>query len=348
MPEKSPRKVLVTQRFFDPESLAYLHGHGCEVHIAELAEGQGDGDLSQAQLLALLADVDAWIVGHAWITAELLAQLPRLQVIARRGVGYERVDVAAVRASGKVATIAVGGNDASVADHALAMMLALGRRLGDSKARMINGDWAIALGSDLYGKTVGIIGLGRIGRGVARRLAGFDARVLAYAPHPDWNHARESGVQHVDLDTLLAESDYVTLHAPLLADTRFLIDALALNRMKPTAVLINTARGGLVDDRALLEALLDGAIAGAGLDVFLSETDSSYRATTEALLALPNVVATPHSGASTHEGLQRTNLIAAQCAVAVLNGETPPAACVIADGRDPAAVTTSLPQEVQP
>ncbi|MGL4318257.1 MAG: phosphoglycerate dehydrogenase [Pseudomonas sp.] len=333
MPEQIPRKVLVTQRFFDPESLAYLRSQGCEVRIAELAEGQGDGDLSQAQLLALLADVDAWIVGHAWITAELLAQLPRLQVIARRGVGYERVDVAAVRASGKVATIAVGGNDASVADHALAMMLALGRRLGDSKARMLNGDWAIALGSDLYGKTVGIIGLGRIGRGVARRLAGFDARVLAYSPHPDWSYGHEAGVQHVDFDTLLAESDYVTLHAPLLADTRFLIDAPALNRMKPTAVLINTARGGLVDDRALLEALLDGAIAGAGLDVFLSETDPGYRATTEALLALPNVVATPHSGASTHEGLQRTNLIAAQCAVAVLNGGAPPAACVIADGR---------------
>ncbi|MBB2497122.1 phosphoglycerate dehydrogenase [Aquipseudomonas ullengensis] len=333
MPEQTARKVLVTQRFFDPESLAYLRSQGCEVHIAELAEGQGDGDLSQEQLLALLVDVDAWIVGHAWITAELLAQLPRLQVIARRGVGYERVDVDAVRSSGKVATIAVGGNDASVADHALAMMLALGRRLGDSKARMVSGDWAIALGSDLYGKTVGIIGLGRIGRGVAKRLAGFDARVLAYSPHPDWNYGREAGVTYVDLTTLLVESDYVTLHAPLQDGTRFLIDALALSRMKSTAVLINTARGGLVDDRALLEALLDETIAGAGLDVFLSETDPTYRATTEALLALPNVVATPHSGASTHEGLQRTNLIAAQCAVAVLDGATPPASCVIADGR---------------
>jgi D-3-phosphoglycerate dehydrogenase len=333
MPEHNPRKVLVTQRFFDAHSLAYLRDRGCEVQLAELAEGQGDGDLSQEQLLALLADVDAWIVGHAWITAELLAQLPRLQVIARRGVGYERVDVAAVRASGKVATIAVGGNDASVADHALAMMLALGRRLGESKARMLNGDWAIALGSDLYGKTVGIVGLGRIGRGVARRLAGFDARVLAYSPDPDWRYGNETGVQHVDLDTLLAESDYVTLHAPLVEETRLLIDARALNRMKPTAFLINTARGGLVDDHALLEALLDGAIAGAGLDVFLSETDPIYRATTEALLALPNVVATPHSGASTHEGLQRTNLIAAQCAVAVLDGGMPPESCVIADGR---------------
>ncbi|MDD0842558.1 phosphoglycerate dehydrogenase [Pseudomonas sp. Gutcm_11s] len=327
-----PRKVLVTQRFFDPESIAYLQGQGCEVRIAELAQGQGDGDLDEAQLLALLADADAWIVGHAWVTAQLLEQLPRLQVIARRGVGYERVSVDAVQASGKVATIAVGGNDASVADHAIAMMLALGR-LGEAKARMLQGDWGIALGRDLYRKTVGIVGLGRIGRGVVKRLAGFEAQVLAYSPNPDWSYGREAGVQYVDLDTLLAESDYVSLHAPLNEDTRLLIDAPALNRMKPSAVLINTARGGLVDDRALLEALLDGAIAGAGLDVFLSETDPTYRATTEALLALPNVVATPHSGASTHEGLQRTNLIAAQCVVAVLNGDTPPASCVIADGR---------------
>lgn len=333
MSERFPHKVLVTQRFFDPGSLAFLQDHGCEVHMVRLADGQGDGDLYESQLLELLADADAWIVGHAWITASLLNKLPRLKVIARRGVGYERVDVGAVRATGKVATIAVGGNDASVADHAIAMMLALGRRLGESKARMANGDWAIALGSDLYGKTVGIIGLGRIGSGVARRLRGFDVRVLAHTPRPIGCRDQELGVRHVDLDTLLAESDYVTLHAPLVDDTRLLIDAAALGRMKPGAFLINTARGGLVDDQALLEALLDGVIAGAGLDVFLSETDPRYRPTTEALLALPNVVATPHSGASTHEGLQRTNLIAAQCVVAVLDGDTPPASCVIADGR---------------
>ncbi|WP_252274444.1 phosphoglycerate dehydrogenase [Pseudomonas subflava] len=326
------RKVLVTQRFFDPESLAYLKANGCEVCIASLADGQGDGDLSEDRLAELLAEADGWIVGHAWINAALLARLPRLQVIARRGVGYERVDVDAVQAAGKVATIAVGGNDASVADHAIAMMLALGR-LGEAKARMVRGDWAISLGRDLYGKTVGVVGIGRIGRGVVKRLAGFDAQVLAYSPQPDWSYGRESGVRYVDLNTLLAESDYVTLHAPLQDDTRLLIDDVALSRMKPTAFLINTARGGLVDDRALLQALRDGVIAGAGLDVFLSETDPLYRATTDALLALPNVVATPHSGASTHEGLQRTNLIAAQCVVAVLNGDTPPAPCVIADGR---------------
>jgi D-3-phosphoglycerate dehydrogenase len=332
MSEQLPRKVLVTQRFFDAESLAFLHANGCQVQLAELAPGQADGDFSEEQLLALLDDADAWIVGHAWITASLLSKLPRLQVIARRGVGYERVDVDAVRAAGKVATIAVGGNDASVADHTIAMMLALGR-LGEAKARMVSGDWGIALGRDLYRKTVGIVGLGRIGRAVARRLSGFDAQVLVYTPHPNWSYGRESGVRYVDLNTLLGESDYVTLHAPLVEDTRLLIDDVALSRMKPSAFLINTARGGLVDDHALLEALQDGVIAGAGLDVFLSETDPLYRATTEALLALPNVVATPHSGASTHEGLQRTNLIAAQCVVAVLNGDTPPAPCVIADGR---------------
>lgn len=329
------RQVLVTQRFFDADSLAYLQANGCDVTVASLETGKADSDLSEAQLIALLANADGWIVGHAPVTASLLAALPRLQVIARRGVGYERVNVEAVRAAGKVATIAVGGNDASVADHAVALMLALGRRLQECRQRLQAGDWSIPLSSDLYGKTVGILGLGRIGRGVAKRVAGFDAKVLVHTLHPDWSYGLESGVRFVDFDTLLAESDYLSLHTPLVAGSPFLIDARALERMKPSAVLINTARGGLVDDRALLHALQDGVIAGAGLDVFVSENDPTYRATTEALLALPNVVATPHSGASTHEGLQRTNRIAAQCVVAVLDGKTPAAACVIADGRHP-------------
>lgn len=332
MSAPAKRTVVVTQRFFDDETIAFLHAHDCDVRLAELPPGQADGELGPQVLRQMLAGADGWIVGHARVTRELLADLPRLQVIARRGVGFDRVDTAAVEELGKVATIASGGNDACVADHALALMLAVAHRLRESQMKMNAGSWQILTGTDLYRKTVGIVGLGRIGRGVAQRLRGFEATVLAVTGS-DRSWALEHGIECVDLPALLARSDVVSLHAPLTARTRMLVDAQALARMKPGAILVNTARGGLVDDAALLAALKSGRLAGAGLDVYLSESDPSYQDVTKELIALPNVVATPHSGASTHEGLARTNRIAAECVVAVLDGGAPPEACIIADGR---------------
>jgi len=329
-------RVVVTQRFFDPQTIAFLQQHGCEVSIADLPPGRADGDLSQAELEDLMAGAAGWIVGHARVTRSLLAALPNLRVISRRGVGYERVDIDAVRDLGRVACIAAGGNDASVADHTIAMMLALGRRFRESQANMLAGNWSILMGSDLYQKTVGIIGLGRIGRSLVQRLRGFEARILVLDHAHDPEYAAANAITPVTLAELLGQSDYVTVHAPLTPQTRFMIDADALALMKPTAFLINAARGGLVDDRALLDALRAGTIAGAGLDTFVSESDPEYRAVSDALLALPNVVATPHAAASSREGLDRTNRVAAMCVVDVLEGRTPPAACVIADGRAPA------------
>ena len=327
------RRVVVTQRFFDEETVAYLEGAGCEVVQAELPAGQADGNLSHDELVAILDGAAGWIVGHARVTRELQSALPELQIISRRGVGYERVDIAAAEELGKVVCIAAGGNDASVADHSMALMLAAGHRFRETQQNMIAGNWSILMGSDLYRKTVGIVGLGRIGRSVAQRLQGFDVRILAVDAHVDAEFVAQHRIEIVELDELLADSDYVSLHAPLTPETRFLIDAAALARMKPTAILINAARGGLVDDRALLDALTSGRIAAAGLDVFLSESDPDYKAVTQALIELPNVIATPHAGASTREGLDRTNMVAARCVVAVLDGETPPAQCVVADGR---------------
>ncbi|MFL6534189.1 MAG: phosphoglycerate dehydrogenase [Pseudomonas sp.] len=327
---ESRRKIVITQRFFDAMAIDFLKRHGCEVVIADLAPRQADGDLNEQHLADLLADADAWIVGHANITASLLNRLPRLQVIARRGVGYERVDTAAVEAAGKVATIAIGGNDASVADHTVALMLAVCRQLKQCQKGLSANDWSIPLGGDLYRKTVGIVGLGRIGRGVLQRLSGFEVKPLIHTSSPDSAQAEGSVV---DLETLLRESDFVTLHAPLNPQTRGLIDDRALNLMKRSAVLINTARGGLVRDADLLRALTEKRLAGAGLEVFECESDPALMPVTEQLIQLPNVVVTPHVGASTVEGLNRTNLIAAQCAVAVLEGRSPPSHCVIADGR---------------
>ncbi len=326
-------RVIVSQRFFDDAAISLLEGAGCEVVQADLPNGQADGNLSHEQLLAMLDGAAGWIVGHARVTRELLAALPNLQIVSRRGVGYERVDIAAAEELGKVVCIAAGGNDASVADHTIALMLAVGHRFRETQANMIGGDWSILSGADLYRKTVGIVGLGRIGRSLVQRLRGFETRILVAAPTPDPDFAARAGVEYTELDTLLRESDYVSLHAPLTPETRFLIDADALARMKPGAILINAARGGLVDDAALLDALLAGRIAGAGLDTFVSEADPEYSAVSRRLIALPNVVATPHAAASTREGLARTNMVAAGCVVSVLAGEDPPPQCVIADGR---------------
>jgi D-3-phosphoglycerate dehydrogenase len=330
---RAAHKVVVTQRFFDDATLNYLRDHHCDVTLAELPPGKADGDLPEAVLREWLHGASGWIVGHARVTRDLLLALPDLKIVSRRGVGYERVDVAAIRELGRVATIAAGGNDATVADQTIGMMLALGRRFRDGQAGILRGSWAIPLGTDLYQKTVGVIGLGRIGRSVVKRLAAFECKVLVHTPRPEAQLAARAGVEYVDLATVLSQSDYVTLHAPLTSQTRFLIREETIRCMKPTAFIINTARGGLIEDRDLLHALENQRLAGAGLDVFVSESDPSYQSVTQELASMPNVIAQPHSGASTREGLDRTNMIAARCVVAVLNGMDPPAQCIVADGR---------------
>lgn len=323
-------RVLITQRFIDEDTLAYLRQHGLEPVIAELPAGEADGHLTHDTLVQWLQGVAGWIVGHARVTHELLAALPELRVVARRGVGYDRVDTQAVADLGRVATIAAGSNDPTVADLTLGLMLALGRRFNAGMDNMRQGSMAIPMGVDLYRKTVGIVGFGRIGQAVARRLQGFDCRILV---HTRGQEPLGAGLERAQLPALLAQSDYVTLHAPLTPQTRHMLRAETLALMKPDAILINTARGGLVDDRDLLAALQAGTIGGAGLDVFMSESDAQQAPVTRALAALPNVVALPHVGASTREGLARTNLAAAQCVVSVLCGTPMPAGCVVADGR---------------
>ncbi|MFV3131575.1 phosphoglycerate dehydrogenase [Niveispirillum sp. KHB5.9] len=327
------RRVVVTQRFFDQATIDYLEAAGCEVVQADLPPGQADGNLTHVELRERLQGAAGWIVGHARVTRELLADLPDLKVISRRGVGYDRVDLNAARDLGRVVCIAVGGNHESVADHTIALMLAVGHRFRQTQEQMIGGNWSILLGSDLYRKTVGIIGLGRIGRSLVRRLSGFEAEILTCGGHHDAAYEDGAGIRRVGLDELLAQSDYVSLHAPLTSETRHIIGWDALVKMKRTAFLINAARGGLVDDEALLKALQMGVIAGAGLDVYLSEADAAFKPVTQALIELPNVIATPHSAASSREGLDRTNMVAARSVVAVLDGGDPAAECIVADGR---------------
>ena len=324
------RKVVVTPPNFDEAALDYLRAQGCEPVLPAKPEAQHSED----DLRALLAGAQGWIIGpSAHVTRDLVAALPACRVFARRGVGYERLDIISIKEAGRIAAIATGGNDASVADAAVGLMLAVGRRLREQQNAMLSGDWSIRVSTDLYRKTVGIIGMGRSGRALAQRLKGFEAILLAVTPRPDLVWGETQGVAFTDLARLLRDSDYVSIHAPLSAQTRHLIGATQLAAMKPGAILINTARGGLVDDRALLDALRSGHLGGAGLDVYEGEADPELKPVAQALLALPNVVGTPHSAASTREGLARTNMIIARAVVALLDGTEPPEGCVIADGR---------------
>jgi D-3-phosphoglycerate dehydrogenase len=327
------RRVVVTQNFFDEASIAYLRAHGCDVVIAKMPEGYTEATLDLPAIVALVGGAAGWIVGHARITRDVLAALPDLQIVSRRGVGYERVDTDAARHLGRVVTIAAGGNDATVADQVIGMMIAVGRRFREAHAQMQTGPWKILMGTDLYRKTVGVIGLGRIGRSLVQRLQGFECNILVSDHNADAAYAARTGVTFTDIDTILRESDYLSLQAPLNARTRHMIDAAAIAKMKPGAFVFNCARGGLVSDADLLAALKSGRLGGAGLDVFESESDPAMKPVTDELLALPNVVAAPHAGASTREGLDRTNMIASECVVAVLDGKSPPKACVVVDGR---------------
>ncbi|MFG1478509.1 NAD(P)-dependent oxidoreductase [Xanthobacter sp. V4C-4] len=326
----APRKVLVTTRLFDDAAAHHLVEQGFDVVPSGLPGDAIDTDIPDAALDQLLEGAAGWIVGQRAVTREVLARHPGLAVIARRGVGYDRVDVEAARALGRVVTIAAGANDAAVADHTLALMLAVLRRLRAGQAALAAGDWRVVSGSDLYGKTVGLIGFGRIARQVARRLHGFDTRVLVATPRPDF---AVSGVTYVPLPELFAASDVVSVHAPLTADTRHLLNARTLQALKPGAVVVNTARGGLIDDAALLEALRGGRLGGAGLDVFEAENDPALRPLAEALIARDDVVASAHASGSSREALARGNMISAHCVVAALTGAAIPAGCLVADGR---------------
>jgi D-3-phosphoglycerate dehydrogenase len=324
--------VLVTIRFFDEAAVARLESRGHRVIRADIAYDELDIAITPG-IEKALATAHAWILGTAPVTHSLLERFPNLKIIARRGVGYDNVDVSAIKSLGRILTNTPGGGEPAVADHAMALMLAVGKRLAESHQRMQYGDWNAIVGNELYGKTVGLIGMGRIGRMVAKRLQGFDVRTLVCDPFLDASAAQAANVTTCSLEDLLRQSDFISLHAPLTPDTRQLINAHSLSLMKKNAILINTSRGELIDELSLLNALQSGAIGGAGLDVFLGEKDPSARTLAAQLLELPNVIGTPHTAASTHDSLTRANFAAVDCVAAALEGVEVPAHCIVADGR---------------
>ena len=281
-------------------------------------------------LLPALADAAAVIVRSATrIDAEALAAAPLLAVVARAGIGLDNVDVAAATARGVMVVNAPTSNVVSAAEHAVALLLAAARHIPAADASLRAGEWrrSTFTGVEVAGKTVGIVGLGRIGVLVAQRLAAFDVSLIAYDPYIQPGRAAQLGVRLVSLEELLRESDFITVHLPKTPETVGLIGAAELAGTKRGVILVNAARGGLVDEAALAEALASGQVAAAGIDVYSSEpcTDSP-------LFRLPSTVVTPHLGASTAEAQDKAGAAVARSVRLALEGEFVPDAVNVQAG----------------
>ena len=312
-------KVLVAM----PTVHEYLHAALDRLRAAgcEIAFNPHGRTMSEDQLAAALQGVSATVAGTEPYTDRVLAGAPQLKVIARSGVGYDAIDVAAATRHGVAVAMGFGANHDAVADFAFSLMGALASKLLPYHTQLAEGRWGRSAHWPLWQATTGIIGLGRIGKALARRCRGFEMRVLAHEVLPDDGFARQHGVERVDLETLFAESDYVSVHAPHTPETDKIVSRELIALMKPTAFVINTARGGLVDEAALAEALAARRIGGAGLDVFEVEPLPAE----SPLRKLDNVVLTPHCAGS---NLDAIAAMANRCVDNVL---------ALLDGRDPGA-----------
>lgn len=311
-------KVLISSNIFrsdDPGLLTVFEDAGHEVHFNGY-----HGQRTQEELMQLLDGVSAAIVGVDPFTHQVFASASDLRVICRTGVGFDEIDVPAATRHGVLVLTTPGLNSNAVADTAMALLLSVVRDVVRNDKNMRNGEWrdASRQGPEIWNKTMGIIGLGNIGKGVARRATGFNMRILACDIVQDTEFAERHGITYVSKERLLADSDFISLHTPLNPETRNIIDAQAISLMKPSAYLINTSRGGVVDEPALYQALVDRRIAGAGLDVFANEPPVGTP-----LLELENVVLTPHLAGLSSEATEVVNYASARNVVAVLNGESP-------------------------
>ncbi len=311
-------RVLVTPRSFllkPMEARRILEEAGCEVVQPDI-----DRPLRTEEMIAYIKDVDGVVVGVDDMGAEVIAAAPRLKVISKHGVGVDNIDIAAATQAGIVVTNTPGTNHIAVAELTLGFMIGLARSIPQADAKTRAGSWSRPMGVELNGKTLGLVGLGRIGLVVAQLARAFEMHVLYYDVVRHIPMEAEGWLHYADLKTLINESDFVSLHCPLLPETYNIIGEEQLRAMKPTAYLINAARGGLIDEVALVRALQEGWIAGAALDAFVDEPPIN-----SPLLALPNVILSPHAGAWTSESAQRMATMSARNVVSVLRGERPDA-----------------------
>jgi len=275
--------------------------------------------LSEDEVASIIGDYDALIVrSQTKVTRKILDKASSLKIIGRAGVGVDNIDMDAATEKGIIVVNAPEGNTIAAAEHTMAMMLALARNIPQAHNALINGTWdrKTYMGVELRNKVLGILGLGKIGSEVAKRSIAMEMKVLAYDPFVSSQRAEKLGVELVDLRTIFKEADFITIHLPLKDDTRHLIDRDAIAVMKPGVRIINVARGGIVDEQALYEALKEGKVAGAAIDVFENEPQ-----TESPLFELKNVVVTPHLGASTKEAQINVAVDVAKEIVSYYRGE---------------------------
>jgi D-3-phosphoglycerate dehydrogenase / 2-oxoglutarate reductase len=315
---QNTRRVLVAIPWLTDRAqpaLERLRGAGFE-----LAYNETGRTLREDELIDHLQDeVFATVASSEPYNDRVLAAAPDFKVVARMGVGYDQVDVAAATRHGVAVAMAFGTNHEAVADHAFALVAALGCQLLPYHDKVMAGRWGGNIHASHWQSTVGIIGLGRIGRAVARRCQGFEMRVLAYDTVKDKAYARANGIAYVPLERLLAESDFVTVHTPHNAETDKIINRERLALMKRSAYLVNTSRGGTVDEAALVGALREGQIAGAGLDVFEVEPLPAG----SPLRELKNVILSPHSAGSNRRSVADMLARCAESIIAVGEGRNP-------------------------
>lgn len=309
-------RVLIPEKV-SPDGLALLES------ALDIDQKKG---LSPEELEKIIGEYEALIVrSETKVTASLLRAAKKLKVVARAGVGVDNVDVDAATKLGIVVVNSPAGNINAAAEHTVALMLAVARNVGEATVSIKAGKWERSklVGVEMKGKTLSIIGAGKVGLTVARIARGFGMTVLAYDPYANRDVAAAASVELVEsLAELLKKADFLTIHTPLIASTKGMISAAELASMKPTARILNVARGGMIDEAALVKALDDGTIAGAGIDVFTSEPPKPGD-TASALVAHPKVVATPHLGASTQEAQENVSIDVCEQVLHILSGQLP-------------------------
>lgn len=311
-------KILVTPTSLQPakgsKALEILREFSGDLVFNELGR-----PLTEDELIPLLKDCDGYVAGLDFVTDKVINSCENLKIISRYGAGFDRVDIAAAKAKGIPVTNTPGVNAEAVGELAFSLILSVARRITYLNNSTRNGEWVRSTGMELKGKTIGIMGLGAIGKVVARCAKGFEMNVIAYDPFINEAYCKENNITVCTFDEVVEQADVISLHLPLLDSTKHMINKDAISKMKPTTILINTSRGGIIDEDAAYEALKAGKLGGLGLDAFEIEPPTG-----SPLFELDNVVVTPHTGAHTKEATDNMANAAIKNLIDVLSGKECP------------------------
>jgi D-3-phosphoglycerate dehydrogenase len=306
----------VTSRAFGrvfKDSVTILKEKGCEI-----IESACPRALKETEMIGLVPGMDAIVVGTDEVTAKVIKVADKLKIIAKHGVGVNNIDIEAASKRGIIVTFTPEANTNAVADLTFGLIICLARPICKANQSVKSGKWERMIGTEVWGKRLGVVGVGKIGKEVIKRAKGFNMEILAYDIYKDEKLVNKFKVQYVSLRKLLRESDFITLHLPLTLKTRKLIGEKEIKLMKRSSYVVNTARGEIMDERALYLALKEKRIAGAAVDVYTEEPPKD-----SPLLKLDNIITTPHLGAYTFEALRRMGLMVVEDVLRVLNNEQP-------------------------